>query len=335
MKTILSDKILVSIIVCCYNENDYIDSCLGSLVNQNDIKGKFEILVIDGMSTDGTREKIQKILRLYPEIKFFDNPAQVKPPAINIGFRNSAGTYIAICDAHTIYAEDYIIGCIRLLNKYPDVNCVGGPIVSIGKTNFGKANAIAMSSKIGVGNAKHRFPDYEGYAEMACFPVFRRNVLDTVGFYDEYFIINHDDEYCFRLRKAGGKVFLSPSVKSYYYVRNSITKLFMQYFSYGYWQIAFLKKHKEPISIRQLIPFTFFLVLILLIILSVVISKPIVGIFLPILYVIVLITAAIPVSLKEGIKVAINFPIAVFILHFSYAAGFVTGLFKFRKKQFT
>ncbi len=324
-------QITVSIIVCCYNENDYIDRCLDSLLSQKNIPEPFEILVIDGMSIDGTREKILRKQKLHPEIRFFDNPDKVKPPAINKGFRNARGTYIAICDAHTIYTETYLAICYELLNKYPDVNCVGGPIISVGDTSFGKANAIAMSSRIGVGNAKHRFPNYEGYAEMACFPLFRRDVLDTVGYYDEFFVINHDDEYCFRLRKAGGKVFISHRAKCYYFVRKSPKSLFKQYFAYGLWQIAFLKKHREPISLRQLVPVTFFSVILLMIIISILTHQLVLALILPGIYTAVLTITAIPLIFKHGINIAIRFPLAVFILHFAYAVGFVSGFVKFRK----
>lgn len=326
-----SENIIISIIVCCYNENDYIDRCLDSLLSQKNIPGPFEILVIDGMSNDGTREKIVEKKSKHLNIRVFDNPAKVKPPAINIGFRNARGKYIAICDAHTIYTETYLSNCVDLLNVYPDVNCVGGPIISIGDTSFGKANAIAMSSRIGVGNAKHRFPDYEGYAEMACFPLFRRNVLETVGLYDEFFVINHDDEYCFRLRKAGGKVYISHKAKCYYFVRKNPKSLFKQYFAYGLWQIAFLKKHREPISLRQLVPATFFSIVILMILISFFTQQILIALILPLVYVAVLSLSAVPIIFKHGLKVAIQFPLAIFILHFAYATGFVSGLIKFRK----
>lgn len=329
-----SHSVTVSLIVCCYNENDYIDRCLDSLLTQKNIPGLFEIIVIDGMSTDGTREKIVAKQAIHSAIRFFDNNARVKPQAINLGFRESKGRYFVICDAHSYYDENYISTCLNLIEEHPDAWCVGGPFVNIGETNFGKALAFAMNSPLGVGNAKHRHPDYEGYGEMVMFGLFPREVLNKVGYYDEFFIINHDDEYCFRLRKAGGKVFISNRAKCYYYVRKSPMSLFKQYFSYGLWQIAFLKKHKEPISIRQLVPFSFFSLVILLFILSILVEQIVVGLVLPILYFTVLLLTSFPVTIKHGIRTGLNFPLAIFILHFSYAVGFFSGILKFRKKQF-
>ena len=330
----MMNSIQVSIIVCCYNEEKYIEKCLRTLLNQQNISGELEILVIDGMSSDKTRSLIKNISRSDSRVKMFDNPAKVKPPAVNIGFRAARGKFIAICDAHTEYDKSYISNSINVIENHPETWCVGGPIISVGQSDFGKANAIAMSSSIGVGNAKHRFPNYEGYAEMVCFPLFKREVLDLVGYYDEFFDINHDDEYCFRLRKAGGKVFLSPVAKSYYYVRNSMKGLFRQYFSYGFWQIAFLKKHKIPISIRQLIPFIFFSVIAIFSFVSIITENAWIGLILPTIYVGILLLATIPILFKNGLKIAANFPLAIFILHFSYAIGFFSGLFKFSFKDF-
>src|SRR5262249_30028655 len=110
----------------------------------------------------------------------------------------------------------------------------------------------------------HRFPDYEGYAEGACFPVFRREVFDKIGLYDEDLVRNQDDDLNYRLAVAGGKVFISPRAWCSYYVRDAPVPFFRQYFEYGYWRVAVLRKHHSPASIRQLIPIAFFVVMLAL-----------------------------------------------------------------------
>lgn len=326
----LYENILVSIIVCCRNEERYIEDCINSLITQRGIHSNYEIVVVDGMSEDRTMEILSRMAEKDDKIRLLENPSKVKPPAVNIGFKKSRGKFLAICDAHTVYADDYISTLIHLMDEHPEVQCVGGPIVSVGDTSFGKANAIAMSSMIGVGNAKHRFPDYEGYAEMACFPLFRREVLKMIGYYDERFIINHDDEYCFRLKLAGGQVFLSPRAKSYYYVRNKPSTLFYQYYTYGYWQIATLKKHKTTISIRQLIPAVFFILLIALVIAGLIANSWIIAFGLIAVYLAVLLLFAVSRLFKEKFFVIALIPLALLILHFAYAFGFMLGVFRFR-----
>lgn len=329
-----NSEILISVIVCCFNEKDYIKRCINSLQNQKKINGEIEILVIDGLSNDGTREIITSLQKEDNRIKLFDNKYRVKPPAINLGFRESSGNYIAICDAHAYYDENYLFESLKILQSSPDIWCAGGPFINIGETDFGKANAIAMNSFIGIGNANHRKPNYEGFGEMVMFGLFPRSVLKNVGYYDEFFIINHDDEYCYRLRKAGGKVYITKKAKCYYFVRKTPIKLFKQYFSYGLWQIAFLKKHKIPISFRQLVPFSFFLNVIILLVAGYVLKNPFIAFLLPLTYIFTLFSLTIPVLIKNKFMVGLNFPLAVFILHFAYASGFFSGFFKFFRKKF-
>lgn len=319
---------LISIIIPCLNEEAFIEKCLFSLVRQKNIPGDFEIIVADGMSTDSTRSVIQKLSAQFGNIKMIDNPKRITPSAFNIGIKNSSGRYICIMGAHSEYDENYLANCLKLFNEHPEVSCVGGPIKSKGKNDFAKATALAMSSSIGVGNAKHRFPDYEGYAEMACFPMFKREVFDEIGLYDESLVRNQDDEFCFRLRLNGGKIYISPSIVSEYYVRDSPSKLFNQYFNYGKWRIAVLKKHKLPIALRQFVPVLFFALLFLLVLLSVFTQNTLMGIILPVVYITTIVLFSVKILLKNNLSIAINFIFAVPVLHISYAAGFVAGILK-------
>ena len=281
------------------------------------------------MSTDSSRSIVNEISINHPQVKLIDNPQHSTPHALNIGIRAAKGEFLAILGAHAEYAHDYLTTCLELINSHPDVSCVGGPIISKGKNSFAKATALAMSSIIGVGNAKHRFPEYEGFSEMACFPVFRKNVFDKYGLYDESLIRNQDDEFCFRLTRAGEKIYISPKAKSAYYVRESPISLFKQYYQYGFWRVAVLKKHKIPISYRQQVPIIFYTLIVLLAILGLMFGDLLLSFVLPVLYLVIIIAFSIPLLFKENFAVTFRFPIAVLVLHFSYAAGFFAGMIKF------
>ena len=319
-------KPLISVIIPCRNEINYIGETITSLLEQTKINGECEIIVVDGMSDDGTRGILDEYSRTNARINVIENVKITTPYALNLGIAYARGQFICIIGAHSKFATDYFANCIELLSKNPDVSCVGGPIISEGKNNFSKAAALAMSSSIGIGNAKHRIPTYEGFAEMACFPMFRKEVFDNVGFYDESLIRNQDDEFFFRFRKSGEKVYLSHKLRSIYYVRNSPKDLFKQYYQYGFWRIAVLQKHKYPISFRQLVPSFFFFLIFFLIIISLISGNKLLGIILPSIYVFVLILYSLKILFKRNIFVAANFMLAVFILHSSYAAGFFAGL---------
>jgi glycosyltransferase involved in cell wall biosynthesis len=327
------DKI-ISVIIPCRNENIYIRDTILSILDQKLERYSLEIIVVDGMSQDGTREILYDLSSNNKNIRIFDNPARITPVALNIGIRNSVGKYVAILGAHAEISDDYFKLNLELMDRLPDVSCTGGPIISRGKNDFAKAAAISMSSFIGVGNAKHRFPEYEGYAEMACFPFFRRDVFDKYGFYDESLIKNQDDEYCFRIRLNGEKIFLSNRVKSIYYVRDSVSKLFSQYYSYGKWRIPVLIKHKIPISYRQQVPAIFFALIIIFFALSLLIGNYSIGLFLPATYIIILCGFAISNLRKEKLSVIKYLPVTIFILHFSYALGFISGILHFGTRKF-
>ena len=254
-----SDFLTVSVIVPCRNEKDHIDSCIRSVLSQEIPDGQIEFLVIDGMSDDGTREVLQQLMEEDSRLKVIDNLRRITPCARNIGIREASGEYVAILDAHTVYASSYIHTCVKLFEEHPEICCAGGPIVSLGKGLFGQATAMAMSHPLGVGNAKHRFPNYEGYAEGACFPVFRKEIFDKVGLFDEDLVRNQDDEFNFRVALSGGKVYISPRAHCTYYVRESPSELFWQFFEYGYYRVVVLRKHRLPISFRHFVPIIFFL----------------------------------------------------------------------------
>jgi succinoglycan biosynthesis protein ExoA len=323
-----TERAIISVIIPCRNENKYIQDTINSILCQKNEGYAFEIIVVDGMSQDGTREILNELSTKNQNIKVIDNPAKVTPVALNIGIKNSSGKYIAILGAHAEYSDDYFSENLELMKTHPEVSCTGGPIISKGKNYFAKAAAIAMSSPVGVGNAKHRFPEYEGYAEMACFPFFKREVFDKYGLYDESLIKNQDDEFCFRIRLRGAKIFISNKVKSTYYVRDSFSKLFNQYFSYGKWRIPVLLKHKIAISYRQQVPALFFVTIAFLFMISCYFHNIYIGLFLPVLYFFILIGFAVSYLKKENIKVIRYLPAIVFILHFSYAIGFLSGIIK-------
>lgn len=330
VKSIELSNIQISVIIPCFNEKSFIDKCLTSILKQKLPEGIMEILVVDGMSTDGTREVLKHFSEKYDSIRILDNPLHKTPTAMNLGIRASRGQYVAIMGAHTEYDEGYLANSIKLFDVDPSIVCTGGPLDSKGRTVFGKAVALAMSSPIGVGNARHRFSDYEGYAEIACFPVFKKEIFDIIGLYDESLVRNQDDELTLRLIRSGYKIYLSPSVKCVYYVRDNPSKLFKQYFYYGFWRVAVLKKHKIPASLRQMAPIGLLLIFLLAILFSMFLpyNSVLISITLPILYMISIILLSVPVMIKNDLKTGLLFPLAVIILHQAYALGFLKGIFK-------
>ena len=285
------------------------------------------------MSDDGTREVLSRLESSDSRLRIVDNPRRITPCAMNEGIRAAKGRYVALMGAHTEYAKDYVRQCVEILQEHPEACCSGGPILSDGKSCFGKAVAAAMSHPVGIGNAKHRYPEYEGYAEGACFPMFRKEIFSQVGLYDESLVRNQDDDFNFRIAKAGGRVFISPRAWCRYFVRESPRLLFRQYFQYGFWRVAVLRKHKLPASFRQVMPVIFFLLMLALLSATFLLSGwwRLTVLVPPLMYAGVLFSVAAGVAIKKGLRVGIGFPLAVFILHSAYAAGFLWAILRTKK----
>ena len=192
---------------------------------------------------------------------------------------------------------------------------------------YWKNISIAQSSYFGAGGASFRTGVSKGkYVNTLAFGAYKRAEFLKVGAYDEELIRNQDEELNYRIVKNGGKIWIDPSIKSIYYVRNSILKLFSQYFYYGFYKVRVIQKIKSIFSLRHLIPAIFVLTLILFMVIGIFqrIIWPI--LFLGGIYLFVNITFSIYESVKNHSKSLILLPIIYFIMHFSYGLGFLVGL---------
>lgn len=239
------------------NEAGYIEGCVRALLDQTELPPDYEVLVIDGMSDDGTRNILDALAAGDRRLRILDNPERIVPTALNRGIAAAKGEIIIRVDGHTNVAPDFVRANLELLHEHPEAWSVGGPIAHRGQTATARAIAAAMSSRIGVGGASHRFEDYEGYAEGTAFPAFRRWVFDRIGMFDEALVRNQDDELNFRITSAGGRIFISPRVKHDYFVRGSYKALFNQYIQYAYWKVEVMRKHGRVIALRHLVPGVF------------------------------------------------------------------------------
>lgn len=324
--TVGSDTLpFVSVVMPVRNEARFIRANLAQLQAQDYPPDKFEIIVADGMSTDGTREIVLECARRYPSIRLIDNVAKIVPTGLNAAIRAARGEIIIRVDGHVHVAPDFVRANVELLRNQPDAWGGGGPIVHAGTTAFGAAVAVAMSHPIGMGNAPHRRADYEGFGEGAPFPAFHRWVFDRVGYFDESLVRNQDDEFNYRVAKAGGKIYVTPKVRSTYFVRDTITGLGRQFFQYSFWRIPVMKKHRRPTTFRQVIPALFFFVILATAVAGIALRQPVVALGLPMAYVVVLLATGASTLPRHGLRIAVLAPVALLVMHACYAAGMVYG----------
>ncbi|MFD3156169.1 glycosyltransferase family 2 protein [Haloimpatiens sp. FM7330] len=319
----------VSVVIPCRNEKKFISECIDSFVNQTYDKELYEVLICDGMSDDGTRDIVKGYEEKYKNIRLVDNVGLSAPKGMNEGIRKSKADVIIIFGAHAYADKDFIKNNVKLLNKDKSVGCAGGPIETINDSDKGRAVALAMSSPFGVGNALFRYAKKEMYVDTVAFGAYRRDVLEEIGYFDSELVRNQDDEINYRVTKAGYNILLSPTVKSYYYSRASLKKLWRQYFQYGFWKVRVMQKHGKTASVRHLVPMTFVLTNLLGIILGM-FFKPILILWLVELA--AYLTCDIISSfklIKRKFNLLKYIPIIFPILHLSYGIGFLQGLFVF------
>lgn len=317
---------LVSIVLPCRNEQGYIQDCLESALNQEPPDGGFEILVADGMSTDGTREYLRKMAKQHPNLRVLDNPGRIVSTGLNAAIKVARGEIIIRMDAHTIYARDYVRQCLAVMNETGADN-VGGPMQTTAKAFMERAIRAVFHSSFAVGGARSHRANYEGYVDTVIYGCWKKSTLDRVGYFDEELVRNQDDEHNLRLTRAGGKIYQSPRIRSWYHVRGSLKTLFRQYMQYGYWKTLVIRKHQAPASWRHLVPGTFvgsFCILAVL------------GLVSPIAFWAALGLAGLYLAgaLLLSVQVAANsewvllpvLPVVMGCFHFGYGYGFLRGI---------
>lgn len=329
----MTGDIIVSVVMPVYNEEKYIEKCIDSLLLQDYPKENMEWIFVDGCSKDRTVELIKKYQNLYPTlIKILNNPQKIVPCAMNIGIATSCGKYIVRLDAHADYATNYISKCIYYLEN-TDAENVGGVAETKSMKFMGNAIAKMLSSKFGVGNSQFRINGESGYVDTVPFGAFKREVFSKYGGYDERLVRNQDNEMNFRIRKNGGKIYLSNDIHLSYYCRDSIRGISKMAIKNGMWNIITMKLCPGAMGLRHFIPFLFVCSVLLLGILGLI--HPIFWMMLGaelLLYfsLDIFFSARQASSIKELFIMIMLFP----IFHIAYGIGSMIGITKLFSKEF-
>ena len=334
-KAPISSLPMVSVIMPIRDEAKFIRKSLRAIIDQDYPAERFELIIADGMSTDGTRDIVKQFIKENPDysISLMNNDKHIFPSGFNAALKRAKGDIVIMLGGHTEINRDYIRCCVEKL-KNKEIDCVGGPIDTISNTLWGKAISRGMSSHFGVGGVRFRVgTQHPVEVDTVAFGAYRRSAIERCGWLDEELVRNQDDEYNYRLRKLGGKIFLCPDVRSTYYSRKSLTGLWRQYFQYGYWKVRVLQKHPKQMRWRQFVPPAFVAGLVGSILLAPCFSW---ARFLLILiagfYIGANLLASVITCFRNGLKHLPILPIVFATLHLSYGSGFLVGLVRFANR---
>lgn len=322
----------VSLILPIRNESAYIEQGLQAIFAQDYPPDRMEVLIVDGMSTDDTRVKIASLAAsvpgLRPSVTILDNPGRIVPTGMNIALRQAKGEIVIRVDGHTLIAPDYVRQCVESLRR-TNADNVGGRMNGVGANYFGKTVALATSSPFGVGGGRFHHSEKEEWVGTVYMGAWPRRVFEKIGLFDEELVRDQDDEFNYRLRAAGGKILLSPGIKSIYTVRGSPSALWRQYYQYGFWKVRVLQKHPRQMSPRQFAPPAFALTLFGSASLALSSALRPLSLVIPLLYLFANLLASLATAAKRGWKYIPLLPVVFAILHLAYGLGFLAGLLKF------
>lgn len=330
----------VSVVVPCRNEREHIRAFLEDLLRQERDGMECEFLIADGMSDDGTRAILEEYAGKHAEIRVVDNPGRIVSTGLNTAIREARGEVIVRMDVHARYAPDFLRSAMEVLEETGAAN-VGGAIRAEARDYWGKAVAAAFHAPYVCGGAATRRLEFEGPTDTVFPGCWRRETLERIGLFDENLVRNQDDELNYRITKAGGVVWQSPKIRCWYEPRNSLRKLFWQYFQYGFWKVAVIRKHKLPAKPRHLVPGMFVLSLVILAaawLASVVAGWAAAWWFgwllgvLAAVYVLAALAAATFAAKRAGWTLLPGILGAIPCFHFGYGLGFLAGLWHFGRQ---
>ncbi len=330
----MSERPLVSIVIPMRNEAPTIGALLDGVLAQDYPADRLEVLVVDGASDDGSAATVEAYARRDPRVRLLHNPRRIVPTALNLAIRAARGAVICRIDAHTRVASDYVRNGIEVLERTGADN-VGGPMHAVGGGWFGDAVAAATASRFGIGSYFH-FGTEEREVDTVYLGMWPRRVFERVGLFDEEFVRNQDDEFNYRLRKAGGRVLLTPTMRSWYQNRATLTGLLRQYYQYGEWKVRVLQRHPRQMSWRHFVPPAFVAGLAVLTLLSAVAPLPALALrMLSALYALVVLAVSTRIAWGRGIGAILATALAFMSIHLAWGAGFLNGLVIFANRWWT
>jgi len=321
----------VSVIVPCYNEQSTICLLLDAIHQQTFPRAEMEVVIADGMSTDGTRDEIADFQADFPDltVRVVDNPLRNIPSGLNRAIEASRGGIIVRADAHSKPYPEYIANSVKAMEEGRGDN-VGGvwEIHPGANTWIAKSIAVAAAHPLGVGDALYRHATHAAEVDTVPFGAFKRELIERIGKFDETLLTNEDYEFNARIRKANGRIWLDPSIRSVYFARSNLVELARQYWRYGYWKWRMLRRYPDTLRWRQALPPLFVLSLLggffLSMFVSIVWYVLIAELFL---YYLVLFLAGTRSAVQNSNPLLmIGLPLAIPVMHISWGSGLLWSI---------
>jgi cellulose synthase/poly-beta-1,6-N-acetylglucosamine synthase-like glycosyltransferase len=320
----------VSVVVPVRGDEPNIGKCLRSVLGGTLSEHQLELIVVDGGSSESTMQVVARLAAEHPCLRIVQNPERITPSGLNAGIRSSKGQAICILSAHSYLDADYLEKCLAALEQQ-QVDVAGGPMVTLSSVKGIQSGIVGAitSSKFGMGSS-FRNVRKDGPVDTVVFGVYRRDVFERVGLFDERLVRNQDNELNSRLRSRGGTVWMVASTESYYYSRQDLPRLLRQNFRNGMYCILTWRLNPSSFAMRHAIPLFFALFLIL---------GGVATWFVPLwgyfyvgvvaVYAGLAALASLQIGLRTKSMLAFLLPPAFAALHICYGLGSLVGIVRF------
>lgn len=292
---------------------------------------QMEVVIADGMSTDGTRDAILAFRREFPDLEvcLVDNVQRSIPSGLNRAIEAARGEIIVRFDAHSKPYADYVANCIKAHEAGRGDN-VGGvwEIHAGAQTWIANSIATAAAHPLGVGDAMYRLAATASEVDTVPFGSYRRTLIEKIGAYNESLLTNEDYEFNTRIRKAGGRVWLDPSIRSIYFARSTLVELIRQYWRYGFWKWRMLRRFPDTLRWRQALPPLFVLSLLGLGLISVFVPffRWVLVVEVLIYFFVLFLAGAHAAWKRRKLFLLPGLPLAISAMHIAWGSGFLWSM---------
>jgi len=309
------------------NEAQHLAASLERLNAQSYPRERLEILIVDGGSTDGTLDLVQKLMAQDRRIRLFGGKDVNCPLAMNIGIEQAHGEFIAKVDGHGYVNEDFIHVAIEHLLAHEALACVGGQIIPVGESAIAQSNKYARFSRFGVGSGVYTANISLQEVDTVQCGIYRKTDLVAVGMFDPALQFGEDEEVNYRLIQTGKKILYHPKMQFFYYIRPTFKSLFKQYFNYGRARVKVIQKHPGFIRLKHCVPSAMILALFVSgFLLAHGGTGAILGMATISVYMSFLLGAAVRIGLRHRFMHIYYLVMSLLCLHLGYGLGMIRGL---------
>ncbi|MDN4481007.1 glycosyltransferase family 2 protein [Demequina muriae] len=324
----LDERPGVSVVMPVRNESSALASSVAAVL-ESGYGGQLEVVVAVGPSDDGT-EEIARGLAHTGQVVVVDNPSGRTPDGLNAAIAAAKHDVIVRMDGHAHMPVGYIDLAVDALRRTGAAN-VGGRMVPDSPGPFGRAVAVAMASRWGLGGASHRQGGREEASASVYLGSFRREALVEVGGYDPHFVRAQDWELNHRLRRAGYVVWFVPEMAVPYTPRDGWGPLRQQFFASGRWRREVARKHPETRTLRYVAAPAMVVVNASAIVaagLGAALGAPALGWLLvaPAAYLLGVLGATASLASRTGARAALAMPVVLITMHVAWGVGYLCGV---------